>query len=257
MNLPRVVVWVSAGAASAIAGKMALQKYGPRVLFAYCETGAEHPDNQRVLTDLEGWYGQPIERLKSEKYDNIFEVWEARKYMAGINGAPCTVELKVKPRLKFQRVDDIHIFGYTADGPDVARAARLREHFFELTVETPLIEAGVTKEGCLALMEGAGIAPSIMYALGFPNANCIGCVKATSPNYWALIRLHFPEIFWRIAKISRELGARLCRINGERSFIDEIPEDWPTTNPLVPSCDFLCHLAEQDLDTRPAMPLET
>ena len=243
----RVIAWISAGAASAIAGKMALQKYGDRVVFAYCETGAEHPDNQRVLDDLERWYERPINRLRSEKYDDTFAVWEDRQYMAGINGAPCTVELKIKPRLKFQRVDDIHVFGYTADSADVSRAERLRETFFELTVETPLIDAGVTKEGCLALMEAVGIAPSAMYALGFPNANCIGCVKATSARYWALVRFHFPEIFARIATISRQLGARLCRIDGERAFIDEIPEDYPMTDAIVPSCDFLCHIAEQTL----------
>jgi len=33
----------------------------------------------------------------------------------------------------------------------------------------------------------------------------------------------------------------------ERAFIDEIPADHPTTNPIQPSCDFLCHIAESDL----------
>jgi hypothetical protein len=72
-------------------------------------------------------------------------------------------------------------------------------------------------------------------------------VKATSPAYWALVRQHFPDKFDRMAKLSRELDVRLCRINDVRSFIDEIPADQPTTNPLQPSCDFLCHIAEQDL----------
>ena len=29
-------------------------------------------------------------------------------------------------------------------------------------------------------------------------------------------------------------------------IIDEIPADWPMTNPIVPACDFLCHLAEME-----------
>ena len=36
----------------------------------------------------------------------------------------------------------------------------------------------------------------------------------------------------------------------ERGFldiIDEIPVDHPTANPIQPSCDFLCHIAEQDI----------
>jgi hypothetical protein len=27
---------------------------------------------------------------------------------------------------------------------------------------------------------------------------------------------------------------------------DEIPADWPMTNPIVPACDFLCHIAEME-----------
>ena len=54
-----------------------------------------------------------------------------------------------------------------------------------------------------------------------------------------------------MAKLSRELGARLTRVNGERAFIDEIPVDQPTMNPIVPACDFLCSIAEHDLIDEP------
>lgn len=238
----RTVVWVSAGAASAVAAKLV-----PDAVLAYCETGSEHPDNARFLTDLERWLGRPIERIRSDRYDDTWDVFEKRRYLAGIEGALCTVEMKVMPRLAWQRPTDIHVFGYTADGPDVARAKRLRENYFEMTIKTPLIERGINKAACLAMIQNAGIALPPMYALGFQNNNCIPCVKATSPSYWALVRKSFPAEFERMAKLSRELDVRLCRIDGERSFIDEIPMDHPTTNPIQPSCDFLCHLAEQDM----------
>ena len=167
--------------------------------------------------------------------------------MAGIDGAPCTVELKVAPRLAYQRPDDAHVFGYTADANDVARAKRLRANYPELRIQTPLIDRGITKAGCLAMIERAGIALPPMYALGFMSNNCLPCVKATSPSYWNLVRQQFPEQFDRMAKLSRDLDVRLCRIEDERRFIDEIPVDHPTTNPVQPSCDFLCHLAEMDL----------
>ena len=70
---------------------------------------------------------------------------------------------------------------------------------------------------------------------------------ATSPAYWALVRRHFPTQFERMAALARELDVRLCRINGERHFIDEIPAGHPTLDPVQPSCDFLCAIAEQDL----------
>jgi len=116
-----------------------------------------------------------------------------------------------------------------------------------LRIETPLIDRELTKEACLAMVKSAGIELPPMYALGFQNNNCIPCVKATSPAYWALVRKQFPAEFERMVKLSRELKVRLCKIKGERRYIDEIPLDWPTTDPIQPSCDFLCHLAELEI----------
>jgi len=235
--------WFSCGAASAVAVK--LTDAQP----VYCDTGAEHPDNARFMEGCRIWFGRSAIRiLKSDEYENTWDVWEKTRWLAGIDGARCTVELKVKPRLAFASPHDIHVFGYTADGPDVARAKRLRDHYPELLVETPLIDRGLTKVACLAMLERAGIKPPVLYSLGFRNNNCIPCVKATSPSYWALVRKHFPEKFERMAKLSRELDVRLCRIDGERAFIDEIEEGHPTDDPLQPACDFLCHIAEQDFE---------
>lgn len=244
---PRVIAWVSAGAASAIAGKLAQRKYGERVVFAYCETGGEHPDNERFIGDLVRWYNAPIIRLRNPKYASTWEVWEDRGYLAGVDGAPCTGILKIEPRLEFQKPGDIHVFGYTSDAADQKRATRLHLNYPDMVIETPLIEGGLDKRACLSMVESAGIALPVLYGLGFPNNNCIPCVKATSPDYWSLVRFRFPAEFERIATLARELDVRLCRIKNERRFIDEIPADWPMLNPLVPTCDFLCSLAEMGL----------
>jgi 3'-phosphoadenosine 5'-phosphosulfate sulfotransferase (PAPS reductase)/FAD synthetase len=239
----RTVCWFSCGAASAVATRLALRD-NPAAVVAYCETGSEHPDNERFLSDCSRWFNAPVERLKSVRYSDTWDVWHKRRYLAGVEGALCTVELKVIPRLEWQRPTDVHVFGYTANGPDVARARRMVETYPELTLVFPLIDQGITKEACLSMVQHAGIALPPLYGLGFQNNNCLPCVKATSPDYWSLVRKTFPDKFKRMALLSRELDVRLCRINGERSFIDEIPADWPTTNPIVPACDFLCHIAE-------------
>ena len=239
MSDRRTIVWFSAGAASAVAGWLT-----PHGQLVYCETGAEHPDNERFLRDCENWLGRGVHRLRSEKYADTWDVWETTRWLAGVDGARCTVELKVVPRLGFQRPTDIHVFGYTADGPDITRANKLRANYPELAIETPLIDRGITKAACLAMIERAGVVVPVLYGLGFHNNNCIPCVKATSPDYWSLVRREFPDEFDRMARLSRELGVRLCRIHDERRFIDEIPADWPVTNPIAPSCDFLCHIAE-------------
>jgi len=239
----RIVSWFSAGAASAVATK--LQK--PDVI-AYCNTGSEDIDNNRFMNDCAKWFGKEITILQNEKYKDTWDVWEKRKYISGISGAPCTGVLKVEPRLLFQRPDDIHVFGYTADSHDVDRANKLRINWPDLKIVTPLIDRGITKAGCLAMIEQAGIKPPRVYEMGFPNANCIPCCKATSSSYWALIRANFPDEFDRMAKLSRKLNVKLARTSFERVFIDEINESQELTQPIAPECDFLCSLAEQDLN---------
>ena len=238
----RTISWFSCGAASTIATKLV-----PHAIPTYCETGSEHSDNGRYLAQCEIWFARTVIRLHSDRYIDTWDVWSHRKYLAGIDGAPCTVELKIKPRLAFQRPNDIHVFGYTADAPDVARAIRLRETYPEMTIETPLIERGLTKSACIEMVRRAGLGMPPLYAMGFQNNNCIPCVKATSPAYWALVRQRFPDEFNRMAALSRDLDVRLCRIGNERRFIDEIPANHHTTDPTVPFCDFLCHLAEGEM----------
>ena len=100
----------------------------------YCETGSEHPYNERFLADCEKWFGRKVTRIKSERYLDTWDVWKKRRYLAGVKGALCTVELKLMPRLAFQRPDDIHVLGYTADREDVNRAERLQANYPELQI---------------------------------------------------------------------------------------------------------------------------
>lgn len=251
MNEPRVLAWVSGGAASIVAAKLAIRLYGiHRVELVRCETANEDPDNHRFEREASVWLGKDITLLRSDRYDSVWDVWQQRRFMAGPSGAPCTMFMKVEPRLAYQRPDDLHIFGYTADGRDRKRFETLRQNYFELKVRAPLIESGITKAATLAMIQSAGIALPRSYAMGFPNANCLGtgCVKATSPGYWSLYRHHFPDRFERTATYSRELGKRLVQIGGRRRFLDELPPDWPTLKPVAPACDFLCQHAEREME---------
>ena len=246
--MPRSLAWWSTGAASAVMARMVLQE-DPEAIIARCETNNEDQDNYRFEADVMRRLNRSVTLLQSDKYHSVPDVWRGERYMAGNKGAPCTREMKITPRIVFQLPTDVHFFGYTADAKDKDRFDTLKGNYPELTVRAPLIERGITKEATLAMVLDWGIALPRSYAMGFPNANCLqsGCVKATSPDYWSLYRLHFPDNFARTAAYAREIGARLTRIAGERIFIDEIPADWPTTNPIVPSCDFLCHIAESEM----------
>lgn len=242
----RAVAWFSCGAASAIAAKLMLEKYSGRcpTFVVYCDTSAnEHPDNRRFLKDVERWLGHPITIVRSEKYRTCEEVWEARRYMSGIQGAPCTVELKKLPRRAFERPDDIDVFGLTADEQD--RIRRFEETNLELKLDWILRDQGVTKQDCLRMIAEAEIELPVMYRLGYKNNNCIGCVKATSARYWNMIRRDFPEIFQARAEQSRRLGVRLTRVQNRRVFLDELPVDYLPAEPLEDiSCGPECAVDE-------------
>jgi hypothetical protein len=218
----RRLVWFSCGAASAVAAMLAVGKYGENMEVVYCNTlKDEHDDNFRFLSDVEAWLGVNVKIISSKKYKDCEEVWEDKKYMSGIAGAPCTVELKKIPRFAYQYPEDVHIFGMTSD--ESSRIAQFERNNHELFLEWPLHDEGLNKEDCFDIIKKAGIRLPTMYALGFENNNCIGCVKAQSPHYWNRVREKFPEVFARRAEQSRRLGARLVKLKGERIFLDELP----------------------------------
>lgn len=223
--MSRAISWFSCGAASAVASKMMVAKYGDRCHVVYCDTMAtEHPDNQRFFDDVQKWLGVIIHRVASDTYKTVDEVFEKTRYMAGIAGARCTTEMKKVPRYAFQQPDDIHTFGFTAD--EFRRIERFEFNNPELKVDWVLRDEGITKDDCYAIIKRAGIATPAMYQLGYNNNNCLGCVKASSAKYWNMIRRDFPDVFERRAQQSRELGVRLTRYKSERIFLDELPPDY-------------------------------
>ena len=220
----RVVCWFSCGAASAVAAYQAIKSTPTSIEIAYCDTSVdEHPDNERFLNDVESWVGLPVTRLKGE-YTSVEDVFASTRYMAGINGARCTVEMKKKPRFAYQRPDDIHVFGFTSD--EQTRIQRFNDNNPELLTWFPLAESGTTKEDCFRILRDANIDVPAMYRLGYRNNNCIGCVKATSARYWNMVRKDFPDVFQRRAEQSRDIGVRLTRVRGQRVFLDELPADY-------------------------------
>lgn len=247
MTEPRIVCRFSCGAASAVATKLALRKYGhERIEITYCDPGSEHPDNERFLVDCERWFGKPVRVLRSTEYVDTWDVWERRKFIASRHGAPCTGELKRTPAIVFERPTDVLVMGYTCE--EVDRANSLRKQNFERTIVTPLIDAGLAKSDCLALLERAGIELPAMYKLGFQNNNCIGCPKG-GRGYWNMIRKHFPESFDRMARLQRTLDVSFWQeTDGSPLYLDQLDPDRGVQHdePSI-ECSVLCHIAEGDL----------
>jgi hypothetical protein len=249
--MSRIVAWVSCGTASAVNAKLMIDAAiptGHEVALVRCIVPEEHPDNDRFAADLEVWLGQPIINLKSDEFENCEAVWKKRRYMSGVAGAPCTIEMKKAVRWKFEQDwhPDWQSFGYTAD--ELHRVERFERENPEIKMISMLVKHGLSKADCHAIIVRAGLQLPAMYRLGFQNANCIGCVKAQGPNYWALVRKHFPEVFKARAALSRELGVTLIKGTSgerERSFLDELPSDAePIDNEPNTECSLLCYLAE-------------
>lgn len=221
----RVLAWFSCGAASAVAAKLTVEKYPDIAQVLYCDTLAhEHPDNRRFMDDVAKWIGRPVILLRSTEYSDIYDVFERTRWLIGNEGARCTTELKKVVRKDYQRVDDLHIFGFTAD-----ESRRVKTFFAEnpdLAAEFPLIDQAITKVRCFEILREAGIALPAMYLMGYKNNNCIGCVKGGA-GYWNKIRKDFPEQFARMAAMERTLGASILkdRKGGEerRLYLDELP----------------------------------
>lgn len=251
--MSRIVAWFSCGTSSATAVMLTKAALAPgdELAIARCVVPEEHPDCDRFAADCERWFGQSILNLRSADYESCEDVWTRRKFMSGPHGAVCSREMKKAVRWAFESKwqPDAQVFGYAVD--DAERAVNFRANNPDVTLLTPLIDAGLAKDDCHAIVARAGIQLPAMYRLGFPNANCRGCVNAQSPTYWNLTREVFPEVFAARAALSRQLGVRLVKGTAgsrERFFLDELDPNLGR-GALIPNvdCSLLCHIAEQKL----------
>jgi hypothetical protein len=120
----RVIAWFSCGDASAVACKLALKRH-PDAIIARIVIPNEHPDNERFASDCERWYGKKILCLQDPEKRETFDVWEKRRYIAGIHGAPCTGELKKAVRHEFEQPDDCRSLASPLTKPRGQSASRL------------------------------------------------------------------------------------------------------------------------------------
>lgn len=253
MEIPRdvrIVCQFSCGAASAVATKIAIAKYGAthdvQIVNAFIEQ--EHPDNRRFLADCEMWLGREITVLRDEKYNaSTINVFRKERFMKGPRGAPCTRILKRKLLDTWKEPGDIMVLGYTQE--EIHRLEDFRDRNPMRPVIAPLIDAGLGKEDCKAMVIRAGIELPYMYRLGYHNANCIGCVKG-GMGYFRAIREDFPEQFEELAKVQDEIGpgSWLFRKNktGDRISLRDLPDGKADRNEALPSCSFFCEMAEED-----------
>jgi len=251
-----IAVWFSCGAASAVTAKKTIEKYDnfADVRVINNPVAEEHLDNVRFLKDVEKWLGKKIEIAINYKYPSCSasKVWEKERYMSGIKGAPCTKILKKHARQQWEKRNhpDWHVLGFTSDEIHRHNNFILTERSNLLPI---LIDENISKQDCFNILTNAGIKLPEIYNLGYPNANCIGCVKATSPTYWNHVRRMHPDIFKARAIQSRNIGARLVRVKGKRIFLDELKITdigRPMKNTQI-ECGIFCEELNRNKNTLP------
>lgn len=231
------VCWISAGVSSFVAGyleRKTIDKY------IYIDIDDQHPDSMRFIKDCEKVLGKEIEILKSP-YGNVENAIKGAGVIRLQGGfAPCTNWLKKRVRKEWEyehrEYEITYVWGM--DLNEKHRADRLNETMIEFEHCFPLIERSLTKQDAHGICAELGIKRPLMYDLGYNNNNCVGCVKG-GMGYWNKIRVDFPEVFERRAKLEREVGHSFCK----ECFLDELdPERGRMNDEILQDCNIFCML---------------
>ena len=209
--------------------------------YIYIDIDDHHPDNLRFLRDCEKVLGKKVEILKSE-YGSVENCIRTAGVIKLPNHfAPCTAWLKKRVlkefELKLQGYEITYVMGFDVD--EKHRAKRLNIDKSNIKYQFPLIERELTKEDAHAICEKLGIKRPKMYDLGYSNNNCIGCVKG-GMGYWNKIRIDFPDVFEKRARLERDIGYHLLK----ECYLDELDENRGNMqSEIMQECSLFCMLA--------------
>lgn len=171
------VCWMSAGVSSFMAGYLA----GDVDEWIYIDISDQHLDSMRFIKDCEKAIGKPIQILKSSEYRCVEDCIRAAGIIKMPGGfAPCTNWLKKRVRKQWEYehkdYDLTYVWGF--DLKEQNRAERTIEANPQAQHEFPLIDKVLSKEDVHGLFDRTfDFKRPIMYDIGYPNNNCIGCVK--------------------------------------------------------------------------------
>lgn len=229
------VLWFSAGVSSAIVAYLCKDELDEII---YQHIDDQHEDTIRFLGDVENLIGHKITICQSP-YKSVENVCLAFQYVNSNGFAKCTEILKKRERKVWERENPgDHTYYWGIDCTETRRCGGIEAAMPQQKHRFPLIERSLAKQDCHAIATNLGLKRPKMYDLGYHNNNCVGCVKG-GKGYWNKIRIDFPDVFERRAKMEREIG-RSC-ING--TFLDELdPEAGRHDPPISLECGIMCEL---------------
>lgn len=181
----KTIGWFSGGVSSFVSVYLMRDKVD-EVFFI--DIADHHPDTYRFLKDCEKALGMPIKILQHKEFKSVEEVVRKTRYINGPAGARCTMELKKKVRLNWEKEQDVDLFTYIwgYDANEKHRAKRLLETNPEYDHVFPLIDRALSKAEVHGVLEQLGIKRPMMYDLGYSNNNCFSgdtkIITSTGPR---------------------------------------------------------------------------
>ena len=216
----------------------------------YIDIDDQHPDSMRFIRDCGAAVGKEIRILRSKEYrcvEDCVRVYGG--FRDARNGfAPCTNWLKKRVRKEWEQensnYDLIYVWGF--DMQEKNRAEKTVESNSQAEHEFPLIEKNLSKEEVHGLFERTfNFQRPAMYDMGYPNNNCIGCVKG-GMGYWNRIRKDFPAVFESRVKLERAVGHSMLKDKNGPVYLDELDPDRGDVNTeIFPECGIMCYLAQK------------
>ena len=215
------IVTISGGLTSAYVSKLVLEKED-NVELIFTDTGWEHEDLFRFLSDLEKLFNKPITRLKHKKYNNPEELFNGMGFL-GSNRVPnCSRYLKVEVLQNYlkEKYNNECIVYFGIDWSEKHRAERIKFQYDKLGIETrfPLVELKefFIKDKIEFWLNENNIEIPILYKLGFSHNNCSGgCVRA-GKKAWLHLLKNFPEIYAERERVESEFK------NGKYTYMKDI-----------------------------------
>ena len=188
--MPQTIVMFSGGAASAVAGYRAMERYGREELtLLFCDTLMEDDDTYRFLDDAAAWIGVAVTRLCEGR--TPWQVFRDRKFLGNTRADPCSFHLKrqiAQQWVKAHTTTNTRIV-IGLDSCERHRIEAIAAHWAPRQVEFPLFWAPpMDKDACRSVLRKAGVREPRLYALGFAHNNCGGfCVKAGQAHFRHLL----------------------------------------------------------------------